>query len=140
MTEDFPRFHDTEIVYLSSGKKIINDQNILFKEIIPILNCDKNKSNISDSFLTLANSMALHFNEIYSKFSDISYSSDDILSISIDSCQIIFLDAKSERMNENRINNKINILKEFTNQSSQDFQEIDQIDLRWGNKVFIKKI
>ncbi|MAV64876.1 MAG: hypothetical protein CMG00_06780 [Candidatus Marinimicrobia bacterium] len=138
--EDAPRFIFKNIVYLESGNKVVNNRVDSLSLNIPYLRCIKNTSDLSDGVLSLTNYMASSFQGSYSEFSNIKYSSQNILSIVIDSCEVILMDSKNEKFNKHNILEKVRILKEFEQQSIFTFKELDKIDLRWRDKIFINKI
>ena len=69
----------------------------------------------------------------------ITLSKNNVLSVKIKNCNIILMD----NLDLNRIKNiphKVLVLKEFMNQSEENIDNINHIDLRWNDKIFIKTI
>lgn len=142
--EDVPRFYDDKMIYLKSGTEIAyknySDYNeIIAKHNIPLFIYEDTNLLFSEKILDLIDLLSKSNASLFNDLKSITISKSKILSIKINQCKIILVDKVDESLLK-VIPGKIKILNSLITQSNRDINNIDEIDLRWDNKVFIKTI
>tara|TARA_Y100000768_G_scaffold151730_1_gene113431 strand:- start:814 stop:1494 length:681 start_codon:yes stop_codon:yes gene_type:complete len=141
--ENMPQFYDDSNIYLSSGIKVQYRQYPNFKSLFNKILIPKFESrsnvDISENILDLIKLLNDNNNPLLEKLSYIELTENNRLSMQSGNCEIVLLDNVSNN-NKKQISKKIKILNEFIYQSKENLDNIENIDLRWDDRVFIKTI
>ena len=141
--ESRPQFYDERNIYLSSGVKVqyreySNFKSLFDKVMIPKFESRSNV-DISEDILDLVKLLNDNNNPLLDNLSYIELSENNRLSMQSGNCIVVVLDDVSNQ-NKKQISQKIKILNEFIYQSKENLDNIENIDLRWDDRVFIKTI
>ena len=140
--ESFPRYYDQKNIYLSSGVRVQYKDYLNYNLLLQKVSIPKFESNgnidISDNILNVINLLHNTDSSILNKLKIINFSSDNTLSMKFGNCQIVLLDNISKE-NKKHISVKIDVLNKFISQSNENIDSINHIDLRWSDRIFIKK-
>jgi len=141
--ENKPQFFDETNVYLSSGVKVqykdyLNFKSLFNKNLIPQYESRSN-IDISENILEMINLLNDNRNPLLDELRLIELSEDNKLSIRFESCVVVVMDNVNIH-NKKQISSKIKVLNEFIHQSKESLDKIENIDLRWDDRVFIKTI
>ena len=141
--ENKPQFFDETNVYLSSGVKVqykdyLNFKSLFNKNLIPQYESRSN-IDITENILEMINLLNDNRNPLLDELRLIELSEDNKLSIRFESCVVVVMDNVNIH-NKKQISSKIKVLNEFIHQSKESLDKIENIDLRWDDRVFIKTI
>ena len=78
-------------------------------------------------------------NPLLDKLRLIELSEENKLSMRFESCVVVVMDNVNTQ-NKKQISNKIKVLNQFMYHSKDSLDKIENIDLRWDDRVFIKTI
>lgn len=141
--ENKPQFFDETNVYLSSGVKVqykdyLNFKSLFDKNPIPQYESRSN-IDISENILEMINLLNDNRSYLLDKLRLIELSEDNKLSIRLETCEVVVMDNVNTH-NKKQILKKIKVLNEFIHRSKESLDKIENIDLRWDDRVFIKTI
>jgi len=141
--ENKPQFFDETNVYLSSGVKVqykdyLNFKSLFDKNPIPQYESRSN-IDISENILEMINLLNDNRSHLLDKLRLIELSEDNKLSIRFETCEVVVMDNVNTH-NKKQILKKIKVLNEFIHRSKESLDKIENIDLRWDDRVFIKTI
>ena len=108
------------------------------KNLIPQYESRSN-IDISENILEMINLLNDNRNPLLDELRLIELSEDNKLSIRFESCVVVVMDNVNIH-NKKQISSKIKVLNEFIHQSKESLDKIENIDLRWDDRVFIKTI
>jgi len=141
--ENKPQFFDETNVYLSSGVKVQYKDYLNFKSLFDINPIPQYESrsniDISENILEMINLLNDNRSHLLDKLRLIELSEDNKLSIRFETCEVVVMDNVNTH-NKKQILKKIKVLNEFIHRSKESLDKIENIDLRWDDRVFIKTI
>ena len=141
--ENKPQFFDETNLYLSSGVKVQYKDYLNFKSLFDENSIPEYESrsniDISENILEMINLLNDNRSPLLDKLRLIELSEDNKLSIRFETCEVVVMDNVNTR-NKKQILKKIKVLNAFIHQSKESLDKIENIDLRWDDRVFIKTI
>ena len=143
INENKPQFFDETNIYLSSGVKVQYKDYLNFKSLFDENSIPEYESrsniDISENILEMINLLNDNRSPLLDKLRLIELSEDNKLSIRFETCEVVVMDNVNTR-NKKQILKKIKVLNAFIHQSKESLDKIENIDLRWDDRVFIKTI